>query len=84
MLIGGRIQTNISKFAIEKDGREHGKMDAGQANGITPEKAAQQILKGLRKEKHEIPVGGSELLMLKIKKYLPSLYFKMARTLKPM
>jgi dehydrogenase/reductase SDR family protein 7B len=84
MLIGGRIQTNISKFAMGKDGREHSKMDAGQANGITVEKAAQQILKGLRKEKHEIPVGGSELLMLKIKKFLPALYFKMARTLKPM
>ena len=84
ILIGGRIRTNISKFAIEKDGKEHGKLDAGQANGISAEKAASQILKGLKKEKIEIPVGKKELLMLKIKRFLPKLSFKMARTLKPM
>ncbi len=84
VLIGGRIQTNISKFAIEKDGSEHGKMDAGQANGISPEKAAQQILKGLRKDKREIPVGAGELIILKIKKYLPGIHAKIVRKLNPM
>jgi len=83
ILIGGRIKTNISKFAIDKDGKEYGKMDAGQANGISPEKAAQQIIKGLRKEKYEIPVGSGELKMLLIKRFLPKLAFKLARTIKP-
>ncbi len=84
IVIGGRIQTNISKFAINKNGKAHGKMDAGQANGITAEKAARQILKGLKKERYEIPVGGKELLMLKIKRLLPRLHYKLARTIKPM
>lgn len=84
MIIGGRINTNISKFALTKEGKEHGKMDDGQANGISPEKAAQQIIKGLRKEKYEIPVGGGELKILKIKRFFPSLAFRLARTLKPM
>lgn len=84
MLIGGRIQTNISKFAIDENGKEHGKMDPGQSKGISPEKAARQILKGLRKEKSEIPVGGRELIMLKIKRFLPGISNKLARTLKPM
>lgn len=84
MLIGGRIQTNISKFAINKNGNEHGKMDAGQANGISPEKAAMQIIRGLRKQRNEILVGGSELIILKIKKFIPALHYKLARTLKPM
>jgi short-subunit dehydrogenase len=84
MLIGGRIQTNISKFAINKDGSEHGKMDAGQANGISPEKAAQQILKGLRKEKREIPVGAGELIILKIKRFFPGWHAKIVRKLNPM
>ena len=83
VLIPGRIQTNISKFAIDKDGKEHGKMDAGQANGITAEKAAKQIYRGLRKEKKEVLVGGKELLMLYIKRFLPWLYYKMAVNLKP-
>lgn len=84
MLIGGRIQTNISKFAINKDGSEHGQMDPGQANGITPEKAAQQILKGLRKEKREIPVGAGELIILKIKRFFPGWHAKIVRKLNPM
>lgn len=84
MLIGGRIQTNISKFAINKDGKEHGKMDAGQANGITVEKAAKQIVKGLKKDKREIPVGGKELIILKIKRFFPSLHAKIVRKIKPM
>jgi len=84
MLIGGRIQTNISKFAINKEGNEHGKMDAGQANGISPEKAAKQILEGLRKNKREIPVGGGELFILKIKRFLPGLHAKIIRRINPM
>jgi len=84
MLIGGRIQTNISKFAIEKNGKEHGKMDAGQANGISAEKAAKQILKGLRKNKREIPVGGGELMILKIKRFFPGLHARLIRKLNPM
>lgn len=84
IFIGGRIQTNISKFAINKEGKEHGKMDAGQANGITVEKAAKQIVAGLKKEKREIPVGGSELIILKIKRFLPGLHAKIVRKIKAM
>jgi dehydrogenase/reductase SDR family member 7B len=84
MLIGGRVRTNISKFAIDKYGREHGQMDSGQANGISPEKAAKQILKGLHKEKLEIPVGGKELLILKIKQFFPNWHSKLVRKINPM
>jgi len=84
MLIGGRIHTNISKFAIDKSGKEHGQMDPGQANGISPEKAAKQILRGLRKEKLEIPVGGKELLILKIKRFFPNWHSKLVRKINPM
>lgn len=84
MLIPGRVQTNISKFALTKEGKEHGQMDPGQANGITAEKAAKLIVRGLKKEKKEIWVGGSEMLMLLIKRFIPSLYYYMATRIKPM
>lgn len=84
MLIPGRVQTNISKFALTKEGKEHGKMDAGQANGITAEKAATMIVRGLKKEKKEIWVGGSEMNMLHIRRFLPRLYYYMATRIKPM
>jgi dehydrogenase/reductase SDR family member 7B len=84
ILIPGRVQTNISRFAITKDGKEHGKLDDGQANGISAEKAAKLILSGLKREKKEIWVGGSEMLMLHIRKFLPRLYYYLATRIKPM
>jgi short-subunit dehydrogenase len=84
VLIPGRVRTNISFHALTASGKEHGKLDEGLAVGITPEKAAQQIIRGLRKNKREIPVGSKELLMLKIRKYLPGLFFRMAGRMKPM
>jgi dehydrogenase/reductase SDR family protein 7B len=83
ILIPGRIQTNISRFALDREGKEYGKMDAGQANGITAEKAARQICRGLRKEKKEVHVGGKELLMLYIRRFIPALYYRLAVNLKP-
>jgi short-subunit dehydrogenase len=84
ILIPGRVQTNISKFALEKDGHEHGVIDPGQANGISAEKAANLIYKGLKKEKKEIWVGGNEMLMLHIRRFFPRLYYYMATRIKPM
>jgi short-subunit dehydrogenase len=84
MLIPGRVQTNISKFALRKDGKEHGQMDPGQANGISANKAAKIIVRGLKKEKREIWVGGKEMMMLHIRRFFPRLYFYLATRIKPM
>ena len=37
----GRVQTNISRYALDKGGKPHGVMDPGQADGMTAEAAAQ-------------------------------------------
>jgi len=79
IIIGGRIKTNVSLNAVMADGKAYGKMDAGQNKGITPQKAAQQILNGIRKNRPEILVGGSELLMIKIKRWLPGLHGFLSR-----
>lgn len=84
ILIPGRVQTNISLHAIDKDGNAHGKMDDGQSSGITAEKAAKIICKGLKREKKEILVGGKELLMVHIRRFLPRLYYYMSTRIKPM
>ncbi len=83
IIIGGRIRTNISRLALEKDGSEHKKLDPGQERGISPEKAARQICRGLRKEKREIRVGGGELVMLDIRRFFPWLYYYLARRISP-
>ena len=80
----GRVQTNISKYALEKDGKQHGKMDAGQAGGVTPQQAADKIVKAVYKKKREVLVGRYELLMAYIKQFCPGLAAKLARRIKPM
>jgi short-subunit dehydrogenase len=82
VIIPGRVRTKISWHALTASGKEHGRMDPGQAGGISPEKAARMILRGLEKNKREIPVGGKELFMLHIRKYFPSIFFNIAGKIK--
>lgn len=82
VIIPGRVRTNISVHALESDGKEHGKLDDGQAGGLTPEEAAQIIIKGIIKDKREILVGKSEMMMLHIRRYFPRLFFRIADKIK--
>lgn len=84
VIIPGRVQTDISLHALTATGREHGEMDAGQKGGITTERAAQQIMRGLRRNHREILVGSHELLMLWIRRCLPALFFRLAGKIEPM
>ncbi len=83
VIIPGRVRTNISFSALTASGKEHGRMDEGQSNGISPEKAARMILKGLNRNRREILVGSTELIMLYIRKYFPSIFFNIAGKIKP-
>jgi dehydrogenase/reductase SDR family member 7B len=79
----GRVKTNISLHALTKDGTAHGKMDQGQNTGISAEKCAKQYLKAIRKDKKEVLIGSSELLMVYIHKFFPKIFYKLARKIKP-
>ncbi len=82
MICPGRVKTNISYNALEADGTKHAQMDDGQAGGISAEKAARKIVKAIHKQKPEVLVGGKELLMVHIKRFLPGLARKMVRRVK--
>lgn len=82
VIIPGRVQTNISLNALTKDGTAHGKMDDGQAGGITVEKAAKTIVRGIEKNKPEILVGAKELLMVHIRRFFPRIAYRMASKIK--
>jgi len=82
VIIPGRVKTNISLHALDKDGKEYGKMDDGQANGISPELAARTIINGIVRNKREILVGKTELLMLYIRRIWPWLFFRIADKVK--
>ena len=80
----GRVQTNISRYALDKGGKPHGVMDPGQASGMTAEAAARVITRAIAKEKKEVLVGRKELLMVYIKRFFPGLCATLARKIKPM
>lgn len=79
MVCPGRVQTNISINALDKGGTRHGVMDPGQAGGISADKAARKIVKAIRKGRREVFVGGSELWMVKIKRFFPGMCAWFAR-----
>jgi short-subunit dehydrogenase len=78
-LIPGRINTQISKSAILANGEKYNKMDSGQANGMSVDKCAKIAVRAISKKKHRKLIGRKELLMVYIHKYLPALYYKLAR-----
>ncbi|NLO51031.1 MAG: SDR family oxidoreductase [Bacteroidales bacterium] len=77
MILPGRVKTNISLHSLKADGSSHGKMDAGQAGGISAEACARQIAKAINKKKKEKLIGGTEIVMARIRRWLPALYYKL-------
>lgn len=82
VIIPGRVRTNISFHALDARGKEHGKMDDGLAGGISPEKAARIIIRGIARNKREILVGSTELTMLYIRRIWPWLFFRIGDKIK--
>lgn len=80
----GRVQTSISMNAIDKDGKKHGVLDKGLEKGIPVDKCAKRIVRAIKKNKKELWVGSTEILMIYIRLYLPSLFHILARKIKPM
>ena len=76
--IPGRVQTNISYNALKKDGSQHQQLDDGQANGISVESCSRQIIKAIKKGRKEVLIGGKEIFMVWIRKYVPFLFYNIA------
>lgn len=83
MICPGRIQTDISLHALNGQGEEHGKLDDGQKHGISSRKAAKRIIRALNKEKKEVLVGGKELIMVHLKRFMPFAFHQITRKIKP-
>jgi short-subunit dehydrogenase len=82
VIIPGRVRTNISFHALDAVGKEQGKMDPGLDNGISPERAARIIIRGLARNKREILVGSSELIILYIRRLWPWLFYRIGDKIK--
>ncbi len=78
----GRVKTNISVEALGPDGRPQKIMDRGQQKGVTPESCAMDIINGIRKNKRDVYTGGSSVVMVYIKRYLPWLAYRLIKKIK--
>ena len=83
MVNPGFIRTQISVNAVTKDGSRSGQMDANQEKGMSPELCAAKILKGVKKNKKEIIIGGKETMLVYFKRFIPPLFLKLARSASP-
>ncbi len=79
LITPGFISTEISKHALDKSGNPSGEMDNNQAQGISAEDCAKQILKGISSGKEEFGVGGKELRALFLHRYFPKLFKKILK-----
>ena len=79
---GGYIKTNISLNAITGDGSAHKQMDENQAGGKTATEAASAMIKAVEANKRELYFGGKEVMGVYLKRFVPSLFFKVVRKMK--
>ena len=77
----GRIFTNISYSALQKDGNAQDTLDEGQKNGITAEACAQRIIYAIIKQKRKIYIVKSERVLLFFHKYFPALFILLVKKL---
>lgn len=77
IVVPGYVKTNISFNALLKDGNTNNKLDDGQAGGVTAEKCAKLIIKGIQKNRKEILIGGKELVMVHLRRFLPAVYYNL-------
>lgn len=83
MVCPGRIKTNISYHALTSTGQEHGQLDKGQQNGVSPLHVAKRIDRAIKKNKKQIVVGGKEVLMSCFKRFFPWLFYRIALRIDP-
>ena len=83
MVCPGKIKTNVSINALSADGKNNNKMDASHEDAMSAKDCAEQIIQGIISDKEEIFIGGKELLIVKIKRFLPSLFGKLIRKQSP-
>jgi len=82
MLCPGVINTPITMSALTGDGSPMNKMDEWQAKGKPVDWCARKIVAAIEKKKEEAYIGGKEVLLIYIKRYLPFLFYRIIRNVK--
>ena len=79
IIIPGRIHTDVSKNALDGNGKATGVMDPGQANGYDVNKCAKVAIRAIARCRHQKVIGGFDTIMVPFYKYVPWLFRLIAR-----
>ena len=76
----GYINTPISVSALDSLGNKHGKMDDNQTKGMPVDVFAKKAIRAIINNKKEVYIGGFyEVFGVYLKRFLPSLVYRMVR-----
>ena len=79
IIIPGRIHTDVSKSALDGNGKATGVMDPGQANGMDVNKCARKAIRAIAHCRHQKVIGKFDTIMVPFYKYIPCLFRLIAR-----
>lgn len=77
IMMPGFIHTNISYNSVNGDGEKRAVLDPGQKNGMPVDVCVRKIIKAIKNNKKEVLIGGKEIWMAHIRRFLPGLYYRM-------
>lgn len=83
LAIPGKINTPISLSALTKTGKSHGEMDHNQETGMPVDRCVQKLLTAVEKKKREILIGNKEIKAVWIKRFFPSIFWKIIKNQSP-
>ena len=74
----GSVQTNISKNALEGDGKKHNVTDPLIANGLPVEVCVKKIIKGIQNDTAELLIAdGKTKMAVYLRRFFPNQLFKL-------
>ncbi|MCL2000079.1 MAG: SDR family oxidoreductase [Planctomycetes bacterium] len=79
LIVPGWVKTEISECALDADGHPHGRIDAGQENGLSSEECARRAMPAIIKGLPEQLVGGIECGGVYLNRLWPGLFRKILR-----
>jgi short-subunit dehydrogenase len=81
MVCPGVIHTPISVSALKGDGSPNNKMDPLQSKGMPVEKCAAKIVAAIERRKEEVYIGGKEIILMYIKRFMPGVFSRIVRNI---
>jgi len=72
------VRTDMSVNALRADGSPNGHMDESHAKGLNADWCAGKIVRAIEKGKRNLVLARKERILLWLKKFLPSLFYKVA------